>query len=547
MLRSLCIATLILLAAPAATADAARDDGLGSEPKFDRKVEVAAEGVPVGDLLATISKKTGLALRADPGVADDKIVLFGPPRPLRAVLGDIAAVYNDSWRHYTNVEKVEQYVLYREPKAFRYENGLVQALAARRMAKLDQQVAALDENEAQFARRPEMDWVRRNFAKPILHGRTATRLYSLLDAGQKQALFAQGYLNVSFAATGETTKKTVRQAFEEAVGGLVKENERVQQENPNVHIVIDDPQNLAQYGVRFNLHHENNAGLSALVVQIILGKASYMTMGEFDADSQWLLPAHGNPYDRRPVAAGAELPAEADTLAAARIRDWIDALHALADRTGRPILADYYRAPALVKPLPDDSAAPASRAVQGAIPPIDADFITTPAHPAASGTGRAGGATGAARAPRASAALDMLCEPAGYLWWVADGGALLLRKRDWYEQQRYEPSDRWMRDVAARVARQKGVPTYGDLGALLALTPAQLAGLNNLLAGGGGTPDDVDTIAGVPELLRVASALTDPAAPIFVGDLSPDTSGRIAMPQRGVPPALRGQVADFLA
>ena len=243
--------------------------------------------------------------------------------------------------------------------------------------------------------------IKQNFAKPILHGRTATRLYSLLDRSQKDLLFAQGYLNVSFAATGTGDQQTVRTAFKEAVTGLEKENERVQQEDPNVHIIIDSPDNLDKRGVRFNLHQENNAGLSALVVQIILGKSSYMTMGEFGSDSQ--------------------------------------------------------------------------------------------------------------------------------------------------RQQLYEVPDRWFRSVAQRLAKQKNVPTYGDLAAMLELTPMQLAGLNNLLAGGGGTPYDIDTLAGVPDLLRIVGALANPSAYVYVGSLSPEIVDGIALPRRGMPPALRGTTAAFLS
>ncbi len=161
MLRLLCtFAIAITLSSPLKAApEPEKDDPLGGDPKMDRKIILSAEGIPVGELLAAVSKKTGLAFRADPSVADAKIIVFGPPRPLRAALTDIAALTNDSWRHYTNVEKVEQYVLYREPKAFRYEAGLAQAVTAKMQAKLEEQVRALDERPDQFAKRPEKDWV----------------------------------------------------------------------------------------------------------------------------------------------------------------------------------------------------------------------------------------------------------------------------------------------------------------------------------------------------------------------------------------------------
>ena len=510
----LLLGLLMISAANCATAQPAAEDPLGSDARLDRKVNISAEGIPLSDLLTAVSKQTGMAFRADGIAADDKVIVFGPPRPLRAVLTDIAALFNDQWRHYVNVEGKEQYVIYREPKAVRYENGLADSVIAKMQAQLAEQVRALDETPEQIAKRPAKDPIRENFAKPILHGRTATKLYSLLNRQQIDTLFTQGYLNVSFVSSGTSAQETARGAFKEAVAGLLKENERVQQQNPDVHIVIDAPENLERSGIRFNLHHENNAGLSALVVQVILGKASYMTMGSFDCSDQWILPAHGNPYSRAPVKADADLPKEKDTTAAAKIHGWIEQLQELAARTERPVVADLFRSPPLVKPLASEEQAGEQ----------------TP--------------TSAGKGPLA--ALDALCQPAGCLWWRHDK-TLLFRKRDWYQQQRYEVPDRWIRSVAKRLASQKGVMTFGDLASLSELSRTQIAGLTNLLAGGGGTPTDADTLAGLPELLQIIAAAADPAAPIYVGSLSPQLLERIALPRGGVPPALRTPVAAFLS
>ena len=56
----------------------AETDPLGKEPKLDQRVRVVSEGVPVSDLLARISKSTGIILKADAAVADDKVIVFGP-------------------------------------------------------------------------------------------------------------------------------------------------------------------------------------------------------------------------------------------------------------------------------------------------------------------------------------------------------------------------------------------------------------------------------------------------------------------------------------
>src|SRR5579871_3302639 len=59
------------------------DHSLSDDPRLQQQVALNVEGVPVGDLLALLAKKTGVELAADEKVADDKIVAFGPARPLR--------------------------------------------------------------------------------------------------------------------------------------------------------------------------------------------------------------------------------------------------------------------------------------------------------------------------------------------------------------------------------------------------------------------------------------------------------------------------------
>ena len=110
------------------------------------------------------------------------------------------------------------------------------------------------------------------------------------------------------------------------------------------------------------------------------------------------------------------------------------------------VMADYYRGRPVVKPWDDPGIyrgwSIAERREDPATPPTNAS----------------------------AAALDTLCEPDGYLWWVR-GKSLLLRRRDWYRQRLYEVPDRWMAAMVERLKAQKGVPTYGDVLRVLELTP----------------------------------------------------------------------------
>ena len=198
-------------------------------------------------------------------------------------------------------------------------------------------------------------------------------------------------------------------------------------------------------------------------------------MGSFESRDQWLLPAHGNPYLPTEKLNISALPASKSVLEAAKNIRWIDRLSALASTECMPIFSDCYRSPAQLHQLSSDA-------------------VVRPGEPALS--------------PEA-AALDALCQPSGLLWWRR-GGTLLLRKRDWYTQRRYEVPDRWMRALQQRLQKQKSLPTYGDLCQLLDLTPKQISGLNAVLGSEGAEGEDalidLDHQQGIQEMLHLIQA-----------------------------------------
>ncbi|MCW3100308.1 MAG: hypothetical protein JWL77_5926 [Chthonomonadaceae bacterium] len=479
----LCGLLLIPIFASAQTA-APAVEGFNADPRLKQNVAVHAEGIPVGDLLDLLSRKTGVSLKADPYVADDKVVVFSPSRPLRATLVDLAALFNDTWEEAPLTDGKMRYTLVRRFKAQRYEDDLEQQVITRMKALLDAQVKALDETEQEFAKRPATDRIRQNLEHPSTHGRQATRLYGQLSPEQKDTLFADGFLNISFASSSPAQQAMAREAFGEVITTL-KAIDAAQRVNfPEVHIVIDPPEMLMRHGLRFRLTHTNNAGLSAEVLQVILGANTYMTMGSFESADKWLLPAHGNPYLPKEKLNTAELPEPKSVLEAAKNPNWIDRLRALAEAEHIPILSDYYRSPAL---LHDLSAAPAARPGEPALAPE-------------------------------VAALDTLCRPAGFLWWRRSS-TLLMRKRDWYTQRRYEVADRWVRGLQQRLQKQKSLPTYSDLCQLLDLTRRQISGLNAALSNteGEGALIDLDREEGLCEMLRLIQVACPAPSPLPMG------------------------------
>ena len=148
----------------AQTTVAVAEDIFGSDARLNQTVAIHVEGVPVGELLTLLSEKTGVSLKADAYVADDKVIAFSPTRPLRETLNAIAALYNDVWQIAPSVEPISnvkfadkkladsksqdektsndknakpRYVLTRRLSARHYEDDLEQAITARLLAQLD--------------------------------------------------------------------------------------------------------------------------------------------------------------------------------------------------------------------------------------------------------------------------------------------------------------------------------------------------------------------------------------------------------------------------
>src|SRR3712207_3277446 len=81
---------LLVLTAGSGPACAAVSDPLAAEPRLEARYRVHAEGIAVGELMARAARSSEVPLSVEPEVADDKVLVFGPPRPLREILADVA-------------------------------------------------------------------------------------------------------------------------------------------------------------------------------------------------------------------------------------------------------------------------------------------------------------------------------------------------------------------------------------------------------------------------------------------------------------------------
>src|SRR2546423_5161653 len=67
------------------------------DPRMQQKLTIHAAGLPMREILADISARTGIKLTASAKVAEDKAVLFVRDRPLASTLDRLAKFFNFMW------------------------------------------------------------------------------------------------------------------------------------------------------------------------------------------------------------------------------------------------------------------------------------------------------------------------------------------------------------------------------------------------------------------------------------------------------------------
>jgi beta-lactamase regulating signal transducer with metallopeptidase domain len=416
---------------------------LFSEPQLQQKIFVHAEGIPVGELLTLISKQAGIALSAKDALADEKIIVFGPPRPLKALLKDMAVLFNNTWMRGKTADGRLAYIMVRGQRAQEYEAALRDATP------------------------------RRSFSSLLALKLNSLEARALLQAGQEEVAphksWADVYRRIS-TLSPDNAVASKRALHNYAAGNW--------QNAPNPKagdIAYSLLQSMALAAGEQNGAQDRIPILGDLP---LIGHTFRKHLSSANVP-EWQLPPHGDPYSKQAISRRAALPNEETIHAAMQEPSWVDQLRALAEMSGKPVMADFYRN----RPQPPWT--PLSKLAKGTDP--------------------------------LWAALDALCHPQGYLWWAHED-TLLLRRRDWYHQQAYEVPDRWLRDMAGRLQAQGGQPTPADLIRLRELTPQQIVGLTRSL---GDLGYDESQIAGLPEMLNFLAATWGNRAQIWREPIAP--------------------------
>ena len=460
-------------------------DVFADDARLLQKVAAHCEGVPLDELLARLSAECGVTLKAQQDIADEKVIVLSKSRPLRDLLYDVSSLLNDTWTRQEQSGSKPLYRLVRNGRAREFENAQLDKMNNRLKARLEEQARALAETPEERKRRPANDPIRERLSNP--RGHLGTRFYALLDAAQRQSLFAHEYFDVPYTLMTPAQQEALRNAFVEMNADFDLVDEKGVKQSAL-------PKDLEHSSLRFSVYSQGGRESAGFGFNPPGYGLDGVTIAQIDNRAEWLLPLHGNPYTGAPVSAKAALPsANAVRSSALEIpaakKTWLDRLNALAEQTGVTICGDFYRSKA-AHPVKAEEDPPAR---VSAASPSNENVIE----------------------------LDNLCRPVGYMWWM-QGKTLLLRKRDWFAQRPYEAPDRWILETAKRLEAQKGVPTYGDAMRLLDLSGEQIAGLMSF----NDTPHgewygDLGvmkrTVLGSRELLEIWNAFPNSRAGIMPG------------------------------
>ena len=441
----------------------AQQNVFAEDARLRQQVAMNVEGLPLNELLGLLSQKTGVTLSVERDLADEKAIVFQKSRPLQETLSDLAALFNAAWTSVEVKGAGKRYLIVRARRADEQEAQLRRETTGGMLAQMEVSVQVANGAIVNTKNPQTEEELRHRFdAFPIT--RLAVKLYGLLTSEQRDLLFARHLLNLPYAALTQPQQNLALSFFDEAMRTNPSLVDRITNK------YHDTPANMLEHnGLFFRLRGQT---LGVEVGGAYRG--AYCEVGTISGRSQWLLPPHGNPYTGTPIAAQEPLPTEKSMRDAAKTEGgWCDKLRTLAQTTDTPLFADYYRSGSVALPLDDPFPQTSRRAdVQ---------------------------------------ALDTLCKPENYLWWVR-GRSVLLRKRNWYVQRLYEVPDRWVLSLGSQMDKRQ-VPTYADVLRLGELSGTQLAGLNLCYGSDAGTNNveaDTANLSGLPELLALMQERASP-------------------------------------
>ena len=416
-----------------------------NDARLLQKVRLRVEGLPVKELLALLAQRTGVDLRSQEDIGDEKVVIFQPARPLQATLLDLAALFNNRWERVELPGQPLRYRLLRTARAREYEDSLALAPARRYMAQMRDMVNALAETPDQLVQRPANDPVRACLLNP--ERRLATQFYAGLSEAQQLQLFEEGTADeIPFASLDAAQQEMLLQ-WREALAAKTQ-SPLAGAANGGLNGLSGISGNLSREELtQATLHFALSGGPArdTASVRLQVGSNGVLMLRTLYDRGTRALSTRADPYTGKAVAAVPGLLTIEALNKATRQAHWIDRLRLLSEASGLPILSDYFRT----------------------------NYSNhTNLNKTASASPKATGSD-------AGAEMDRFCQSYQRLWWVR-GQTLLLRGASWATLRDYEIPDRWTLDFCRRIHARNDTPTFGDMYGVLALTPKQVVGLDKM-------------------------------------------------------------------
>jgi hypothetical protein len=132
---------LVVLAIACVGAQAtAQPADLSQDPLLQRRITVWLKMEPLRDALRTIGKQTGVALRCQDAIAEEKVAIFVRERPAHEILTQLAGALRYAWR-----KDEDAYVLYVPDETRQAEEQLRRELADLRRQAIRDWIQAVRE------------------------------------------------------------------------------------------------------------------------------------------------------------------------------------------------------------------------------------------------------------------------------------------------------------------------------------------------------------------------------------------------------------------
>jgi hypothetical protein len=438
---------------------------LAADPRLDQKISLTAWAEPLEDVLARLSRETGVHLAFEGrDIGDQRVNILLKEQPLRRVLALVAKTLDLYWQR-DRKPPTYRYVLFEDARSRKQEQELLSRAREGFEEGIRRLVDSLKLTPPEIEKLRERDlWWAHRLSDP--RRRLAVRLLGKLAPTHWQQLMQNGNLRISYANLSAADQELTRQYAEEMNRDKARIQRDLERGMPGDHHIRD----LTQWGgeVVIEIYDGVPAGPdSEFGISVESadghGNGSGLSLG-YTPEEQRLLRAALTPSGfeeakRNPPPDGGPRVTVAwkDKL----FLPWEEVLKAVAEGADLQVVSDsflYYWSEHNTH-LPDPSAL------------RDHPLLEV---------------------------LDQVCEPFFHSW-RCDGDVYLFRQRNWFIEKQHNVPERDLRRWRGHL-KGGGRLTLEDLAELAVLTDRQLGLLYH-------TPVPTSAVHGHRELLRLYAAL----------------------------------------